>query len=1605
MQPSQFNYPEFVADQVLTSTNLNDLFSYLDEQERLTRANLIGIGVVCGLEITVNAAGTQLTISPGCGITSGGYLVTYPGATLTEYKSYNAIKPINYEKFVNIPLQKQLYLLDQLFESAVTDGTTQLSNAYLQDKVVMLYVELLENSVKNCDPGSCDDKGKNVDISFIPLLISKTDAAALQTTASGYDNSGFQTLPILKLPRFNVPASILQSTTQLLEEYRKVLSTTLISNIQTALTKTYNILLPLIKDIYPNNPFATLNTDFAFINNNITALEATNLQYYYDLFSDIELAYSELRETGIEVFSMCCPDINLFRLHLLLGEAATGNPLVKSAYRQYFIPSPVMECHCKQTQQLRWLFKRIQLLLQNFYASFAASGNFGQIYNFGQLFNNTLNTTIKITPSSLGKFPLAKKAIPFYYLPVDGTDKLVDNWDIEKTAKGEADLNLSYNSNLYATEDSVLNPLNYDLEPYNFLRIEGHIGKSYTTALKSVINLRDTNRLPFDVVMLGTDLVSLKTALADLGKTNTVEHLVNKYADLTKGPCQFQDLNAQYDILIAEIICQLCKTTKYFYGLNYFQMDNPPAGVVSKLPLLHKCDPTYLVLPGTIGFLFERYYQDYKNYSINDVMFARLENQGYFNNDNNIYFRLILALENLYETFTSTLGNFDYNTFLLAYKRLIDVTGSVKDALTNPPVEGTADTVVQLDRLVALCILRPIEALYKDYLIRWIRVMMLQKFGYFARKHPGIQHKAGVPMGGTFIMVYHESPPNATTNTSAPAHGNIDVGNLPVFHGTSVKTSGNIVEEKASKAKAKVFKESDGTQASSFASGSVKDTMNTEQKAAAGSAVHAGSGQSFPMPSFNIGSISNINDLKIFAADNKIPFEDLLILWQLNDGGGSSIADVIPDIANGTVIADFYLPYLCCSDCPPIQYTVNEVQENVTISLNPATFCSGDSAAYVITVTPADSDVSGEGVSKDGSGKYVFTPSAVKFVNATDKSKDITLTNSAFGQSVTTKVTVFQKPVAEFTATAIGGGNVVTIVNNSSVYADKYTWDFGDTQTSIDKDPAPHTYDTDGPYTISLIAANGVCSSDKATQTFTITTPNVDIEMAKTEFCSDDPASYPITVSPEGTSVDGEGVTLLLNVGYQFSPSRVSLNGNPNKPIAITAKKGSKMNSIGVMVFQKPVASFTQHIFDSNPTDVILTNNSSAFATSVLWDFNDGSTSTEFSPGHHVYAAGGDYTISLTVYNESCQTTQTVPVTINLPKPSININPKEFCHRDDSNYPVITGPNGGLVQGESITLDDSGVYQFKPAGVNLNGAPQKVVTLTNTLNGFTVPVDVIVYEFPTGQFTYQANGLTVSFFSAGITPATQFNWSFDTQGTATGPNPMHTFTIPQTINVTVIATNGICQNTITQPVTVGQTVVTQPDKTCLPLSNAIKMFGDLKNVNTKYFTIFVKATKGQYQEMQAFFAAITDADSLSVADQITLFTQQNTVALLLKWITQLTAMFKEQITLASIIAKLIDILEELIEHIACIQSEDINKAQLPMVEPLTAILNFCNQFSTILSTATDIQKEQYAAALQLMNDLIADLNAEVGRTNANHENTTKPRYVALLKKIILAVPH
>lgn len=81
-------YPVFEPNQLLTSNHLNQLRNYLDTQDRLSRVKLIGIGILCGLDVTFET--NRIKISKGTGITSEGFLINL------EEESFSRCSTVNY---------------------------------------------------------------------------------------------------------------------------------------------------------------------------------------------------------------------------------------------------------------------------------------------------------------------------------------------------------------------------------------------------------------------------------------------------------------------------------------------------------------------------------------------------------------------------------------------------------------------------------------------------------------------------------------------------------------------------------------------------------------------------------------------------------------------------------------------------------------------------------------------------------------------------------------------------------------------------------------------------------------------------------------------------------------------------------------------------------------------------------------------------------------------------------------------------------------------------------------------------------------------------------------------------------------------------------------------------------------------------------------------------------------------------------------------------------------------------------------------------------------------------------------------------------------------
>ncbi len=707
MLPKELMYPEFMPNQVLQSGHLNALFEYLDEQNRLTRTNLLGIGVVCGLEV-VPAGSGQIRITKGCGVTSEGYLVTLgeqngviSDVTYSSRRNYTVPERLEYAPFYDAAAKANRFEMWELLEATsapdpAPPGFALLDSAFLnpassgQKKVVLVFVELLENISKNCSPNSCDDKGATVNVRFRPLLIKKSDADILLAEAAAIGPgsigpNGTFGLPDMKLPRFNVPKTDIHTAADIEEAYRDILTfgwieNTVKKNLGDAYTLFSGFLSGIINTIPGFNPVYDLGK---------VRLDKTYLyQYFYDLISDLTEWYRELQSAAQEVLPVCCPDERLFPRHLFLGLASENTVQQNSSYRHYFIPSPILNRGKEKVEEIRSLFRKLMEMLRP------------GVYRVPQPPSASAGINLRITPSKLGDFSLSEKAIPYYYDHSAGSNPLYRSWNYPKTRNGKANHNLSHTVSGYtpAPPDFVSSPLRYDVEPDNFFRIEGHAGLNFREALQHITEIRDNNRLPFDVISIQTGNIN----------KNTI--------DISEHDCYFKDLEISYDVARREWECIIGKTIEYLD--DHF-------------------------LNGNIQ-------------NISSTIYNKLK------------YNLILKLVRSKEFMVNDLPEFvqDYNLFMPLFEAIEAESTEIRNRLHEMLTDGRAkdrpfveDLIDHLDDVILSCKKGPFRALYQEFTRRFEKLREQLSLNAYANTHVGLQHKAGVPVGGTFIVVYELDGP------------------------------------------------------------------------------------------------------------------------------------------------------------------------------------------------------------------------------------------------------------------------------------------------------------------------------------------------------------------------------------------------------------------------------------------------------------------------------------------------------------------------------------------------------------------------------------------------------------------------------------------------------------------------------------------------------------------------------------------------------------------------------------------------------------------------------------------------------------------------------
>ena len=243
----------------------------------------------------------------------------------------------------------------------------------------------------------------------------------------------------------------------------------------------------------------------------------------------------------------------------------------------------------------------------------------------------------------------------------------------------------------------------------------------------------------------------------------------------------------------------------------------------------------------------------------------------------------------------------------------------------------------------------------------------------------------------------------------------------------------------------------------------------------------------------------------------------------------------------------------------------------------------------------------------------------------------IHVTNSLGTSTNTVDITVLPPAVAGFTYTV--SDHTVSFTSTSQ-NANDLVWIFGDGQTATNVNQVQHTYN-DGDYTPMLVVSNS-CNSD----TMVIDEPlHFESGNAPTAIIGADVAEgcAPLTVHFSSNSVNADNVSWTFQGGTPATSSAIEVDvvysdaGDYVVQLTASNNQGSDLAVDTIHVHEAPVANF---IPSGSDLEINFTNTSTG-ADSYLWDFGDGTTSTEESPAH-TYGAPGSYNISLTASNAWC---------------------------------------------------------------------------------------------------------------------------------------------------------------------------------------------------------------------------------------------------------------------------------------------------------------------------------------------------------------------------------
>lgn len=423
---------------------------------------------------------------------------------------------------------------------------------------------------------------------------------------------------------------------------------------------------------------------------------------------------------------------------------------------------------------------------------------------------------------------------------------------------------------------------------------------------------------------------------------------------------------------------------------------------------------------------------------------------------------------------------------------------------------------------------------------------------------------------------------------------------------------------------------------------------------------------------------------------------------------------------------------------------------------------------------------------------------------------------------VRTNIINVQTPVASFNATPKTGCAPLTVnfTSPSTGNIVQWQWDFGNGNTSMQQNPS-QTYSAIGNYNVTLIVTNAAGCKDTLTQSnyIQVVSANTNYTPPATIY-----ACFPYTASFTDPTTGSS------SWNWDFGDGTTSTQQNPTHnyttPGVYTVNLVTQMAGGCTQVFS-PYATYNimgsvpQFNFNVTPglcpPYIVSFNASAPGATSYLWNFGNGDSSTLQNPTYQ-YQNPGAYTVTLTVYSpgpgsitgngpQFCTRSLTKIVTVGVQNP-MSITANEVCVNDTVYFTCslqgmttylwnFKDGNFSTLQNPTHIYSASGIYSVTLTVTDSTGC-SRTFTINPVVKVYNPVADFIVNSPTSG-----CDSLIVSFTNISQN-ATSYLWNFGNGYTTNVTNPVYTYTTPGTYTVTLLAIRNNCSHvkTMTQLITV-----------------------------------------------------------------------------------------------------------------------------------------------------------------------------------------------------------